>query len=231
MKKIVTFVLAVIIIMAVTGCGSGQTQSDNSKQNITTASSGTPIVDTKSGKKALVVYFSLPETTSPNNMTKEEANSTVVINGEVLGNTQYLAYLIQKNTNADIFRLEPKVPYPTDHKTLVDLAKTEQNNNARPELAKNIPNLDQYDIIFLGYPNWWGDLPMILYSFLESHDLSGKTIVPFNSHGGSGFSNTISTIAALQPNAKVIKNGFTVSRDSVQDCASNVAAWLKGLGY
>ena len=164
-------------------------------------------------------------------MTQEEANSTVVINGEVLGNTQYVAYLIQKNTGADIFRIKPKTPYPTNHKTLVDLAKAEQNNKARPELAARVTNLEQYNVVFLGYPTWWADMPMILYSFLESHNLSGKTVIPFNTHGGSGFANTINTIAALQPKANVIKNGFTVSRDTVQNCADDVAAWVKKLNY
>ncbi|KYZ75147.1 flavodoxin [Anaerosporomusa subterranea] len=241
MKKTLTLVLAVIIMLAgLAGCGSSKNQSNNSspqpkpsnsEQGKTTVPPSGASAANKDGKKTLVVYFSMPETTNPNNMNQEEANSTVVINGEVLGNTQYVANLIQKNTGADIFRIEPKTPYPTNHRALVDLAKTEQNNKARPELAKKVENLGQYDVVFLGYPNWWGDMPMILYSFLESHDLSGKTIVPFNTHGGSGFSNTVSTIAALQPNANVIKNGFTVSRDTVQNCADDVAAWLKTLGY
>jgi len=240
MKKNLTLALALIIIVAsLTGCGSKNQSQNNipqpkpssSEQSKTTAPPAEASAANKDGKKTLVVYFSMPETTNPNTMNKEEANSTVVINGEVLGNTQYVAYLLQKNTGADIFRIEPKTPYPTNHKTLVDLAKAEQNNKARPELASTIQNLGQYNVIFLGYPNWWGDMPMILYSFLESHNLSGKTIIPFSTHGGSGFSNTISTIAALQPNANVVKNGFTVSRDTVQKCADDVAAWVKDLGF
>ncbi|HWR42246.1 flavodoxin [Sporomusa sp.] len=239
-KKTLTLVLALIImVFSLAGCGSSKNQSNNSsqpqpsstEQSKTTSPLAKASAANKDGKKTLLVYFSMPETTNPNNMTQEEANSTVVINGEVLGNTQYVAYLIQKNTGADIFRIEPKTPYPTNHRTLVDLAKAEQNNKARPELAAKVENLGQYDVIFLGYPNWWGDMPMILYSFLESHNLSGKTIIPFNTHGGSGFSNTVSTIAALQPNTNVIKNGFTVSRNTVQNCADDVAAWVKELGY
>jgi flavodoxin len=215
MKKTSTFVLALIIMVACfASCPTAEASTTN-----------------KDGKKILVVYFSVPETTKPNNMTQEEANSTVVINDKVLGNTQYVAYLIQKNTGADIFRIEPKTPYPTNHKTLIDLAKVEQNNKARPELAAKVANLEQYNVIFLGYPTWWADMPMILYSFLESHNLSNKTIIPFNTHGGSGFANTINTIAALQPKANVIKNGFTVSRDTVQNCADDVAAWVKKLNY
>lgn len=222
-----------LLSLGLAGCGFKLPWSGDAGKgpNAAAQERTSPPATKKEGTKTLVAYFSMPETTNPNNMTQEEENSTVVINGEVLGNTQYVAYLIQKNTGADIFRIEPKTPYPTNHKTLVDLAKAEQNNKARPELAAKVENLGQYDVIFLGYPNWWGDMPMILYSFLESHNLSGKTIIPFNTHGGSGFSNTINTIAALQPNANVIKNGFTVSRDTVENCADDVAAWVKKLNY
>lgn len=105
-------------------------------------------------EKSLVVYFSMPETTNPDNMTTEEDNSTVVINGEVLGNTQYMAQVIQNTIGADIFRIEPKTPYPTNHETLVDLALEEQNQNTRPELLNAINNLEEYDTIFIGYPTW-----------------------------------------------------------------------------
>lgn len=181
--------------------------------------------------KTLVVYFSMPETTEPDNMTQEEDNSVVVIDGEVLGNTQYVAYVIQENTGADIFRVEPVTPYPTDHDTLVDLAAQEQDDNARPAIKDSIENPEQYDTVFVGYPNWWGDMPMILYSFFDDYDFSGKTIIPFNTHGGSGFSNTISTIAKLEPDANVNQDGFTVSRNNVQDAEPDIIAWLDNLGY
>ena len=181
--------------------------------------------------KTLVVYFSMPETTDPGNMTQEEENSAVVINGEVLGNTQYVAYMIQEHTGADIFRIQPEIPYPTDHSTLVDLAADEQEQGARPKLNAEVESIEQYDTIFLGYPNWWGDMPMILYTFLEEYDLSGKTIIPFNTHGGSGFSNTISTIASLQPGATVERNGYSVYRNSVHEAEPAVIAWLEELGF
>lgn len=182
-------------------------------------------------KKPLIVYFSMPETDNPKDMTEEEENSTVVIDGKVLGNTQYIALLIQKYTGGDLFRIEAKNPYPTFHKTLVDLAKEEQNQNARPALKHNVENLKDYDTIFLGYPNWWGDMPMILYTFLETHDLSGKTVIPFNTHGGSGFSRTIPTIQELAPKANVITRGFTVSRRRVDRAEPDLKAWVQRMGW
>ena len=178
--------------------------------------------------RSLVVYFSMPETTDPNNMTEEEANSTVVIDGEVLGNTQYMAQVIQATTEADLFRIEPETPYPTDHDTLVDLAAEEQDNDARPELADTIENLDDYDTIFIGYPIWWSDMPMILYSFFDAHDFDGKTIVPFSTHGGSSFAGTPSTIQRLEPNATIL-DGLTISRNSIQDAEQEIVAWVSGL--
>lgn len=175
--------------------------------------------------------LSMPETTNPDNMTTEEANSTVVINGEVLGNTQYMAYVIQETTGADIFRIEPETPYPTDHTTLVAQARKEQAQSFRPALKANVQNLEDYDVVFVGYPNWWGNMPMIMYSFFEQNDFSGKTIIPFNTHGGSGFSSTVSTIAGLEPNATVSQNGKSISRNSIQEARHDIIDWVTGLGY
>lgn len=248
MKNFTAFFLSLMLIFSLVACDKNpqavaETESANSvSMNEKTSESkkmdGTMnTLETRnenskiSKNNILVVYFSMPETTSPNNMTKDEDNSVVIIDGKVLGNTQYVAYVIQKNTGADIFRIEPQNPYPTDHKTLVDLAAKEQNNNVRPAIKNKIKNPEQYDTIFIGYPNWWYDMPMILYSFFDEYDFSDKTIVPFITHGGSGFSNTINTIAELEPNANVIKEGFSVSSYIVQDAEPDIILWLQKLGY
>jgi len=184
-----------------------------------------------SNKKTLVVYFSMPETNDPENMTIDEKNSTVIIKGEVLGNTQYVAYIIKEHTGSDLFRIESETVYPTDHKKLVDMAKEERSNNIRPVLKANIENIDQYDTIFLGYPIWWSDFPMIIYSFLEKHDLSGKRVIPFSTHGGSKLAGTVETLKNLAPNADVIENAFTVSRDYVDKSEKDIISWLNKLGY
>lgn len=248
MKKTMSLLLALVMTFSLAACGSQPAETPDTSDTPPAESSSqqpeeqtpseeqTPTEDqtpaeTQESGKSLVVYFSMPETTDPDNMTQEEDNSVVVIDGEVLGNTQYVAYVIQENTGADIFRIEPETPYPTDHDTLVDLAAEEQDNNARPAIKDSIEDLEQYDTIFIGYPNWWGDMPMILYSFFDQYDFSGKTIVPFNTHGGSGFSNTISTIAELEPSAEVNEDGFTVSRNNVQEAEQDIISWLNDLGY
>lgn len=237
MKKLTALIMSLLMMASLVACGSHEASTpvsseyEASKSERVQTSESENEVPQISDNSTLVVYFSMPETTDPDNMTEEEANSTVVVDGQVLGNTQYVAYIIQENIGADIFRIEPTVPYPTEHDTLVELAAEEQDNNARPAIKESIENLEQYDTVFVGYPNWWGDMPMILYSFFDQYDFSGKTIIPFNTHGGSGFSNTISNIAALEPNAQVNEDGFSVSRNNVQEAEPDIIAWLHDLGY
>ncbi len=181
--------------------------------------------------RSLVAYFSMPETDKPGNMTREEENSTVIVNGRVLGNTQYVAELIQDMTGSDIFRILPEKPYPKEHRALVALAKKEQEENARPAIAGTIAALESYGTIFIGYPNWWADMPMILYTFLEQYDFSGKTIIPFCTHGGSGLSGTVRSIQEKQPKAKVVRTAFCLSRSRMEEAPESVAQWLKKIGY
>lgn len=232
MRKVISVILISIMILFLPGCGSKspKSTSETSRVNENTKNPSSTS-DSRKKNNILVVYFSMPETSNPDNMTREEENSTVVVDGKVLGNTQYVAQVIKDNTAGDIYRIEPKKPYPLNHDTLVDQAKKEQNEKARPEIAAKVKDMDKYDVIFLGYPNWWGDMPMILYTFLEEYDLSGKAIVPFNTHGGSGFSNTIRTIEKLQPKANVVEDGFTVSRNDVENAGPDIESWLKKIGY
>lgn len=179
----------------------------------------------------LIAYFSLPEDIDTEGIDADAGASVVVDDGEVKENVQYMAEIIQETIGGDLFRIQTEEAYPGDHDPLVDQAAQEQDEQARPALSAHIENLDQYDTILLGYPNWWADLPQPLYTFLEEYDLSGKTIIPFNSHNGSRFSNTIETIQELQPNATVIEDGFTINERDVPEAAEDVAQWLQGLGY
>lgn len=176
------------------------------------------------GQKTLIVYFSMPET---DGVDAVAGASRLVSHGKLYGNTQWVADRIQEATGGVQVRIETVQKYPGKHAALVAQGEDEKKKNARPELSTRITDLDAYDVIFLGYPIWWADLPMPLYSFLEAYDLKGKTIVPFSTHGGSAFSGTIETIASLEPKAKVVKNGFTVSRNGVLRSGGDVSAWIR----
>lgn len=239
MKKILSVLLCIGLLMGMTACGSKEAADDKEATKSETIVSGgeneegvteTKNVKSNNGSKTLVVYFSMPETTDPENMNEDEENSAIVVNGEVLGNTQYAAYLIQEHTGAKIFRIEPKTPYTTDHEELVDIASEEQEDNARPEMKANVENIDQYDTIFIGYPIWWSDFPQIIYTFLDAIDLSGKKVIPFSTHGGSGLAGTVETLKEQEPDADVEENALSISRDDMEGCESEVTDWLKEIG-
>lgn len=118
------------------------------------------------------------------------------------GNTEAVAQEIQAQTGADLFEIVPAEPYTDDYDELLDIAQDEQSSDARPAIAETV-DLSSYDTVYLGFPNWWGDMPMILYTFLDEYDLSGKTIAPFNTSGGSGFSGSLDTIAEMEPEAEI----------------------------
>lgn len=151
--------------------------------------------------------------------------------GEKMGNTEYVADLIQQTIGGELFRIETTASYPLDHDPLVDQATDEQDDDARPELASHLENFDQYEVILLGFPNWWGDLPMPVYSFLEEYDFGSKTIVPFITHGGSGSSDTIETISEIQPGALIWDDALVLSRNDVVDSEEEVISWAEGLAY
>ena len=182
-----------------------------------------------SDSNILVAYFSMPEDIDTEGIDADAGASIVVKDDQVMGNLEYMAGIIGDVTGGDLFRIETVEEYPLDHEPLVDQAAEEQDEEARPELATQIEHLDQYDTILLGYPNWWGDLPMPLYTFLETYDFSGKTIIPFTAHGGSGFSDTVDTIAELQPEATVSEEGFSISRNEVADAEEEIRSWAEGL--
>jgi len=228
--KALYMMLCCILTLALAACGNTETGGNetqppvNSETNNTSEETPSPSgadTSTNGDTKTLVVYFSMPDNVD---------DSTVVIDGETLGNSQYMAYVIQENTEGDIFRILPETPYTTDHDELVDLAKKEQQNNARPKIKDTIEDFGSYDTVFVGYPNWWGDMPMILYTFFDTYDFSGKIIITFNTHGGSGFSGTNQTITELEPNATVTE-GLSISRNDIEDAEADIVDWLKGLGY
>ena len=240
LKRRFLIMLAVVMIISIfTGCGSASvknnqtTKNDSAEKSSDIDSSSNAVTEAvqnnTDNENILIAYFSVPENVDTDGIDANSGASIVVKNKDVLGNMQYMAMIIQDAIGGELFRIETTEEYPLEHETLVNQAKEEQNEEVRPELATHIENVEQYDIIFLGYPNWWGDMPQPLYTFLEEYDFSGKTIIPFNSHGGSGFSNTIEEIKKLQPNATVRDVGLSISRNDVADSAQEITDWAKGL--
>lgn len=145
------------------------------------------------------------------------------------GNTRGVAEEIQRQTGADLFEIQLETPYPNDYNAVLEQAQQEQNEQARPALANHVENMDQYSTILLGYPNWWASIPMPIASFLEEYDFSGKTILPFCSHGGGRFGQSLTAIAKLVPDA-TLGEGLAIHYSGGDSMAADVTAWLQANG-
>ena len=200
LKKLLSAMLVGIVVCSLAAC-SGGTGEEEQPETQETAENA----DTEVGEgTALIAYFSWS------------------------GNTEAVAREIQAQTGADLFEIVPAEPYTDDYDELLDIAQEEQSSDARPAIAETV-DLSGYDTVYLGFPNWWGDMPMILYTFLDEYDLSGKTVVPFNTSGGSGFSGSLDTIAEMEPEAEITE-GISLGSEEAEDCADEVAEWLANMG-
>ena len=221
MKRIISILTVLALLVALVGCSAKDTMTETTppteKAAIQADKTEADNPEKGSDNKALVVYFS---------RTGEQYGVGVIEKG----NTAIVADMIVELTGADSYEILPKSDvYPTTYTELTDVAKEEQNQNARPEIASAVENLDRYDTIYLGYPIWWGDLPMICYTFLESYDFSGKTIIPFCTHAGSGNAGTQSKIQSAAANADV-KEVLAIAGTDAQNAPESVRAavteWL-----
>jgi len=155
------------------------------------------------------------------------------VGGEIVnlteGNTEVAAKMIQKLTGADMFRIDTVQIYPEGYQETTEVAKEELRQNARPELTGYVDNMADYCVIYLGYPNWWGTVPMVVCTFLEQYDFAGKTIIPFCTHEGSGMGRSENDIKRLCTDARVLK-GLPIRGGRVQNAEDDIAQWLNKLG-
>ena len=228
MKRICAWIILFTLVFGMAGCGTMGNDSGSTEDN--TASSE-PSPNTFSGNEQptdgtnnssgniLIAYFS---------RTGENYSVGTVSKG----NTAIVAELIAEQTGGDLFEIVPVTPYPDSYSEMLAIAQQEASENARPEIAETVENMADYDTVFIGYPIWNADMPMIVYNFLESYDFTGKTVIPFNTHEGSGQAGTQRTIASMLPDATVL-NGLAIrggtAQNSHDDAAEAVAEWLEGL--
>jgi len=240
-KKVIGIIVAIIIALAVViglivfisndSLNNSKNDNDTSKllgttlteNNNTINDEGKTEDNTKSSKGVLIAYFS-------------RADENYNVGNVDVGNTEIMAGFIKDylGDKADSFKIDPVKDYPSNYKECTEVATQELNSNARPEF-KNASslNLDNYDTIFIGYPIWWGDVPMIINTFLEKYNFSGKTIIPFNTHEGSGNSGTYTSIKNKMKSSIVNTNGLAIQGKTArqESSRSTVENWLKGLGY
>lgn len=217
MEKILSLLLSMTLVFSLAACsGGGATSSEGGTSE--------PSSQTPSESEAPSNSETPEESAEPT----EETGGTLIAYFSWSGNTEQMAQMIQTETGGDLFEIEPATPYTDDYNTLLDVAQQEQANNARPELASQVENWDSYDVVFVGYPDWWSDAPMLIYSFLEAYDWEGKTLVPFCTSGGSGFGRSLDKLPDSAPGANILE-GLHVSGSRVDGSSEEIAAWIGGL--
>lgn len=218
MKKL----LFIMIVLMLVGCQQGTQDLNKNQPNGKTETN-----TVNSDGKTLVAYFTRVGNTDFPDGTDASSSASLMKDGnQLIGNTEYIANVIVDVTKGDKFLIQTQTKYSSDYDKLVDQQKEEKTKQSRPALQSHVEKFSEYDVIYLGFPNWWYGMPMPVYSFLEEYDFSGKTIIPFNTSGGSGFSDAIEEIKKLCPNATVL-DGYTTNGNGVENKYDEITEWLE----
>ena len=185
--------------------------------------------ETAGDTDTLVIYFSRMGVTDYPDDVDVVSSASLLMDGDTLkGNAQIMAEWIAEETGADLFEILTVKKYSADYNECITDARQEQGENARPELANTLTGLENYEKVHFVFPNWWGDLPMPVYTFFDTYDFAGKQIIVSCTHGGSRFSGTVSTIGNLEPEAEVTE-GIELYADNVPSAREDVVSWVRGL--
>ncbi len=239
MKKLFSVFMTFAIVLSLAACGSGNGTEESSRSteqrtSVQTAEEDGTKEDTSGTEPASDEQESegTGEPTSSEE-TDKTGSKALVVYFSATGNTKAVAETLAGLQEADIYEIMPEEPYTDEdlnYNDRITRATAEQNNpEARPAISGSIENLEQYEVIYVGFPIWWGDMPRILYTFFDTYDFSGKTIAPFCTSGGSGLSGTPGTIAEMETGATVL-DGLHISDSSADNAESAVAEWLTDIG-
>lgn len=229
MKKTGAVLFAVALVFSLAACGgekpgSGATASSEAS-SVSSESSSAP------AEEPVSEAFQESADTAAASASQEgpeETGGTLVAYFSWSGNTRGMAELIAQETGGDLFEIATVNPYTDDYNELLDIAQQEQSEDARPELNEQVENWDSYDTVFVGYPNWWSDAPMAVYTFLESYDFTGKTLIPFNTSASGGFGRSLSGIEESAPGATVLE-GLALTESELGEEQARITSWLEGL--
>lgn len=221
MKYVLTFSMGFIILFTLAACENRDTRpSDPAASQSNAGSIFTPAGGDPS---------TLPEDNSSNADPEQEQSQILVACFSRSGNTEQVAREIEAQTGGTLFEIAPEEPYPDDYDATVERFRQERDADARPLLASSVENMEDYDVVFVGYPIWGGDMPHVVRTFLEEYGLRGKTVIPFCTHGGSGFSASIRTLEALCSDSTIL-GGYEIYGSDAGDCGDEIAVWLDELG-
>ena len=237
MKKIMAIFLTLTMAFVLVACGTAEETVQETTESITeerveTEESSqnedeTSSVTSSEQKNILIAYFSWAE----NAVLAEDVDAVTSPSVIIPGNVQQLAAWVQEETGGDIFSIQVTDPYPSDWDECLERANQERGENTRPELAENVENAENYDVVFLGYPNWWYGVPMALLSFLDNNDLSGKQVYLFCSHGTGGLANSVEIITEAVPDAEISGNIFDCYEEEAAASEEAIIEWVNELWY
>lgn len=228
MKKIMAVILTVVLVFSLAACSSGKggTESSSVSQNTETQNAEAPT--TTEGERILVAYFSWADNAVIEGKVDAVASPSVT----APGNVAQLASWVSQRTGGNMFSIQVTEPYSSDWDECLERANQERSENARPKLKESVENIEDYDVVFLGFPNWWYGLPMAVLSFLEENDLSGKQIYLFCSHGTGGLAGTVDEMKeALPKNVVLSENVFDVNEEDAESSENDITGWLEELGF
>lgn len=229
MKKALSVLFAMTLMASLVACGNATPGSgENAGSRAPAGSAESSSVPAEASSSEAVPQSADAAPDSEPEAAAEEAGNTLVAYFSWSGNTRGVAQLIAEETGGDLFEIATLNPYTDDYNELLDIARQEQSDKARPELNGQVENWDSYDTIFVGYPNWWSDAPMAVYTFLESYDFNGKTLIPFNTSASGGFGRSLSGIAESAAGA-TIPEGLALTESELDDAQTRITSWLQGL--
>ena len=232
MKKWTSLLLTLTTVLFLAACGNSGTQENTSEPPASVSGSTTEETPAPTDTEAPAEEPAEEPSEEPaesETPTTEDSSSVLIAYFSWSGNTEQVAQIIQQETGGDLFEIAPATPYTDDYNELLDIAQQEQSDKARPELAGQVENWEQYDTIFVGYPNWWSDAPMAVYTFVESYDWSVKTLVPFNTSASGGFGRSLSGLEESASGATIL-DGLSFTERTLGDAQSEVTTWLDKLG-
>ncbi|MCD8250922.1 MAG: flavodoxin [Phocaeicola dorei] len=223
MKRILSLVMLFTSFCTFSACAGNGNKANGQQQN--GSATGQSVMETqsdstKTARKVLVAFFS---------HTGENYNVGYIEKG----NTHIIAEMIAGEMGGELFEIETVKAYPKEYRPCIDVAKQEKESNARPELKADITT-ENYDVIFIGYPNWWEDMPMAVYTFIEKHKWKGKTVIPFCTHEGSGLSKTQQSIEKACVGSTVLQGlavKGSIAQSSREEAKKSVQSWIKKLNF
>ena len=231
MKKWTALLLALAMALSLAACGDPGTQENTSEPPASVSGSITEETPAPTDTETPAEGPNESPAEGPaesETPTAGDPSSVLIAYFSWSGNTEQVAQIIQQETGGDLFEIAPATAYTDDYNELLDIAQQEQSDNARPELAGQVENWEQYDTVFVGYPNWWSDAPMAVYTFVESYDWDGKTLVPFNTSASGGFGRSLSGLEESASGAAILE-GISFTERTLGDAQSEVTAWLDSL--